>query len=393
MQGAGAAPVVMLVDEKLSLADSAAPGNPLLEIRFPVPFDKIKASHVDPALETAIAAAVRERERICTLEGQRTYANTMQRFDRLTELPTYVASVAMHLNSVADTPELREAVQTIMPKLAAFESSLYLHAPSWQACQEYASTTEAKTLTGPRQRFLTRQMAEFRRNGAGLDAAGKKRLEEIDVELAKLGRKFADNSLDATNAFELIVEDEAKLAGLPERVKEAARRSAEEKGKSGWRFTLQYPSVEPVIRYLDDAAIREKIYRAYRSRASGGEHDNGPVIVRVLELRQEKAKLLGYADYADYKTALRMAKSGGRAADFLADLAAKTRPAAAREAAELQRFRREIEGAGAPELQAWDVEYYAEKLRQARYDFNEEDLRPYFPLDGVMRGLFEIVRR
>jgi oligopeptidase A len=199
--------------------------------------------------------------------------------------------------------------------------------------------------------------------------------------------------LDATNAFELVVDDGARLAGLPEQAVQAARESAAQKGIAGYRFTLQAPSYTPVLTYLDDAAVRERLYRAFTTRAAAGELDNRPLVARILDLRREKAELLGFASFADLVLEDRMAKTGAEARRFVAVLHEQTAPFFARENAELNAFRRELEGEGAPEIMPWDVAYYAEKLRRARFDFDEEALRPYFPLDRVLDGLFEIARR
>ena len=194
--------------------------------------------------------------------------------------------------------------------------------------------------------------------------------------------------LDETNAFELVITEESKLAGLPDTAKQAAAENATAKGVEGWRFTLHAPSLIPVLTYLDDAGIREHVWRAYNARAVAGAQDNRPLISRILELRRAKAALLGYGDFSDLVTEDRMAKTGTQARAFIEDLRAKTGAAFERENAELRSFRREIEGESAPELEPWDLSYYSEKQRQAKYDFNEEQLRPYFPLAQVLEGLF-----
>jgi oligopeptidase A len=205
--------------------------------------------------------------------------------------------------------------------------------------------------------------------------------------------------LDATNAFQLVIDDPARLAGLPPSAIAAARESAEAKGLSGYRLTLQAPSYIPVMTYLDDASIREAMYRETTTRATAGALDNRPLVRRILELRREKARLLGYATFADLATEDRMAKSGAAARQFVRTLRERTEPFFARENAELLAFRRELEGGSAggkdagPALAPWDVAYYAEKLRRARYDVDEEAIRPYFQLDRVLEGVFTIAQR
>ena len=372
---------------------STPAANPLTKIRFLIPFGEIRAEHVEPAVHVLLDDARQRLAELGNTAGERTYDNTLAALDSLTEPLDFVMTVVRHLKSVANTPELREAYNAVQPAVSAFYSSIPLDAELWKALRVFAGTEEARQLRGVHRRFLDKTMADFRRHGAELDAAGKKKLEEMDVELAKLTSRFSENTLDATNAFELLIEDEARLAGLPESALEAARESAASKGKAGWRFTLQAPSYLAVMTYLDDAAVREQVYRAHQTRASGGEFDNREIVARILELRQAKAALLGYRDFADLVLEDRMAKSGARAQAFVDDLRARTEEHFRRENHELAEFRRELEGADAPAPRPWDLAYYAEKLRQARFAFNEEDLRPYFPLENVLGGMFELARR
>jgi len=366
--------------------------NPLLAIGFPIPFDKIRAEHIVPAVRSLIEEAQAEQRRIAELEGERTFANTLEALDRLTERLDYAVGLARHLESVATYPELREAYNAAHPEASAYYSQILLDAGLWRAVRNYAAG-EGTALEGVRRRYLDRVVAEFRRHGAELDAAGKDRLQAIDVELAQLTARFAQNALDATNAFEWVISEESGLSGLPESARVAARESAERKGLAGWRFTLQAPSYHAVMTYLDDREVRERLWRAHVTRAAGGQFDNTGILRRILELRQEKARLLGYRDWADYALELRMAKTGERAQAFLEDLRQRTEAAFQREKAELEAFRREVEGPGAPPLEPWDIAYWAEKLRKARYEFEEEDLRPYFPLEQVVAGLIEIAGR
>jgi len=366
--------------------------NPLLDIQFPIPFDRIRAEHVVPAVRRLIEEAQAEQRRVAELEGPRTFSNTLEALDRLTERLDYAIGLARHLESVATYPELRAAYNEAQPQASAYYSQILLDAGLWQAVRAYAAG-EGAALEGVRRRYLERVLAEFRRHGAELDRAGKDRLQAIEVELAQLAARFAQNALDATNAFEWVIFDEGGLSGLPESARVTARESAERKGLAGWRFTLQAPSYHAVMTYLDDRQVRERLWRAHVTRAAGGEFDNTGVLRRILELRQEKARLLGYRDWADYALELRMAKTGERAQAFLEDLRRRTEAAFEREKAELEAFRREVEGPGAAPLEPWDVAYWAEKLRKARYEFDEEDLRPYFPLERVAAGLFEIAGR
>ncbi len=367
--------------------------NPLLQVAFRVSFDRIAPEHVQPAIARLLEQA---RERLAAIgagPAQRNFANTMLALDEMTEPLDYAMGVVRHLESVATTAELRAAFNAVQPGVSAFFSGIPLNAELWQAVKLYASTEEAQALTGERRRYLQKTIEAFRRHGADLDAAGKKRLEEIDVELALVTTKFGENVLDATNAFEYVVTSEADLAGLPPSAVASARESAARKGKEGWRFTLQGPDYFAVMTYLDDAAVRKLFYDAYSVRGAEGDWNNRPLIVRILELRAARARLLGFHDFADLALEDRMAHDGRHALAFLEDLKIRTAPQFQRENGELNEFRRSLECAHAPDLEAWDIAYYSEKQRAARYDFDEEALRPYFPMQSVVSGLFELAGR
>jgi oligopeptidase A len=317
----------------------------------------------------------------------------MSALDILTEPLDFAMGVIRHLESVATYPELRAALNAVQPEVSAFYSGIALHAGLWQGIKVYAATPQSATLAGERRRYLVKTMEAFRRAGADLDAARKKQLEQIDVELTTVTTKFGENVLDSTNAFERILSNEADLAGLPASAVAAARESAARKNLPGWRFTLQAPDYMAVMTYLDNAAIRREFYEAYAVRATEPERDNRPNVVRILELRREKARLLGFDDFAGLVLEDRMARDGARALAFLEDLKAKTEARFRAENQGLLEFRRSIEGPAAPPLDPWDVAYYAEKQRAALYDFDEEALRPYFPVERVVAGLFELVQR
>jgi len=360
--------------------------NPLLEERFRIPFDQIRAEHVEPAIAELLARAKAGLEKLTSATGPRTWENTMAALDHLADPLEYAFGLVRHLESVATTPELRAAYNKVQPDVSAFFASLPLNEGLWRAVKTYADSDEAKSLTGARRRFLTKTVDNFRRHGAELDAEGKKKLEAMDVELTKVTTKFSENVLDSTNAWEFYLTEEEQLAGLPPSAVDAARASAESKGRSGWRFTLQAPSYVALMTYLDDAGVRRDTYLANVTRATTGDRDNRPILAHVLELRRAKAELLGFVDFADFVLVDRMAHTGARAEEFLAGLKEKTEAAFARENAELEAF-------AGRELEPWDVGYYAEKQRKALYDFDEEELRPYFPLESVVAGMYEIVGR
>ena len=348
---------------------------------------------MEPAIATLLEGGRARLESLANQPGERTFANTMLALDRLSEPLDEAMAVVRHLESVATYPELRAAFNAVQPAVSAFYSGIPLHERLWVGIKCYAATAEAATLSGERRRFLEKTVDTFRRHGADLDPAGKKRLEAIDVELTRLTTKYAENVLDSTNAFEWRATREAQLAGLPNTAIGAARESAERKGQEGWRFTMQAPDYFAIMTYLDDAAVRRHFYEAHMTRSTAEPWDNRGLIGRILELRQEKARLLGFRDFADFALDDRMAHNGARAMEFLEDLKARTQRRFAEENGELLEFRRSLDGAAAPRLEPWDVGYYAEKQRAALYDFDEEALRPYFPLESVVNGLFELVKR
>ncbi len=360
--------------------------NPLLEVRFEIPFDRVRVEHVEPGIRELLADAQRHIDAIPAAPEPRTYQNTLLAMEQATERLDYAMTVVRHIESVATSPELRAAFNAVQPEVSAFYSSIPLNPALWDALKAFAQTPEAMALTGARKRFLVKTMDSFRRHGAELDAAGKKRLGDIDVELSRITTKFGENTLDATNAWELVLEDESKLAGLPPSAIAMARESAASKGRAGYRFTLQGPSFIAVMTYLDDRGIREQAYRAYQSRATRDPFDNRGLVQEILSLREERARLLGYKNFADLVLEERMAHTGAHALEFLRDLERKTVAAFERENAQLRLF-------AGREVEAWDIGYYSEQQRQALYDFDEETLRPYFPADRVVAGMFEIVHR
>jgi oligopeptidase A len=360
--------------------------NPLLTIHYRIPFEQIRAEHVEPAIAEWLREAQGRVDAIAGGPEIRSFVNTLQALEDSTLGLEYAMAVVRHLESVATYPALREAHNAVQGPVSAFYSSIPLHEGLWKAIQALAAAPEGQALAGVRRRLLTKTMDAFRRHGAELDPAGKARVKEIDVELAQLTTKFAENVLDATNAFDLVLTDEKQLAGLPPTALAAAEAGARAKGVAGWRFTLQAPSYTPLMMYLDDAAIRERMYRAYSTRSAGKLFDNRPLILRILELRSEKARLLGYRDFADLVLEDRMAHNGLRAQEFLDDLRAKTETRFREENAELEAF-------AGRRLEPWDIGYWAEKQRAALYDFDEEALRPYFPVERVVAGMFEITGR
>ncbi|MCG6954861.1 MAG: M3 family metallopeptidase [Gemmatimonadetes bacterium] len=364
--------------------------NPLLTDAYRIPFHRIRAEHVGPGVRQALSEAQRDIDDLVADTSPPTWDNTLGRLDGTVERLARRIAPASHLVSVAETPELREAYNAVLPEISAFWSRLPLNQGLWERMRAFAGTPEAQSLEGLKRRHLDKTVQDFRRAGADLPPGKKARLEALKVDIAQLTQRFAENVLDATAAYERHVEDESRLAGVPEQAKRRARSKAEEKGLSGVVLTLDYPSVEPILKYCDDRELRREIQTAYASRCREGDYDNRALLARILVLRDELAGILGYDGYPDYKLEDRMAKTGARAVEFEAEMCARTHPYWERDVAELQAHAAEL---GLDSLEPWDVAYVMEKLRKERYDIDDEVLRPYFPLDQVLAGLFEIVRR
>lgn len=373
-----------------NVSEQTSAENPLLKPAFPIPFDLIKAEHVEPAIHELLVAMKRRIEQIGSNETPRTYQDVMLGLDRATEPLDYAMAVVRHLESVATTPALRIAHNNVQGPVSAFYSSIPLDANLWGAIKAVNESPEARNFSGVHKRFLEKTISGFRRAGADLDGEGKKKLEAIEVALAELTTRFAENVLDATNAYELHITDESRLAGLPESAQLAARESARSKGKEGWRLTLQAPSYIAAMTYLADRSIRRQLWDASNARGTTEPFDNRPLLSEILRLRREKAHLLGYADFADLVLEERMAHTGAEAFRFLEDLHGKTVAAFERENQGLREF---ALGLGYEQVEPWDIAYLAEKQREALYEFDEEELRPYFQLEHVVSGMFDIFSR
>ncbi len=359
--------------------------NPYLSRETHIPFAEMTPQTVEPALDEVLARAQKELDAL--VKTSEPTFQTILDLDELVERLSRPLGFVSHLTSVKDSPELRAAFNAVLPRYTAFMTRLSLNGALWTVIKEVAETDEAKALTGVRKRHLEKTVQEFVRAGADLPDAQKTRVEAINIELSSLSQKFSENTLDATNAFEVIITGEAELAGLPESALKQARANAEAKGQQGWRFTLQMPSYLPVLTYAENRTLRETLHRAYTNRAGGGEFDNRDVIVRTLSLRRERAGLLGYETHADYVLEPRMVGSAARALEFVRNLSERTHPYWQGEIGALEAFAETLE---LSDLKPWDVSFVAEKLRQERYAFDEEELRPYFPLDRVVAGMFSI---
>lgn len=364
--------------------------NPLLERAYRIPFHRIRAEHVEPGIREALARAQARVDALVEDAGPGGYDSTLGLLDDITQELTEALSPVHHLLSVTETKELREAFNAVLPEIAAFWSRLPLNEGLWNRLKAFAETPEARDLKGIRARHLEKTLREFRRAGAELRPEEKAHLEGVRVELAQLEQKFSENVLDATAAYERHVTDATGLEGIPEGTLNRFRDAAEEKALEGWLLTLDFPSYDAVMKYAVDRNLREEIHRAYVGRCRGDEHDNIRLIPQILSLRQEIARILGYRHFPDYRLEEAMARSGDRAVAFEKDLVRRTRPFWERDVATLRDFSREM---GIEPLQPWDVAFVTEALRKARFDISDELLRPYFPLDAVMEGLFGLVER
>jgi oligopeptidase A len=367
--------------------------NPLLNLGVPIPFNAIVPEHVEPAMRHLLSEAQAAIDAVAAQPGPYSYESTLGALDLATERLNVVMTVLGHMEGVCTTPLLREAYNRVLPLYSALVSSIPLDPGLWRVLDEFSKADEAGGLDPIRRRYLDKTLADFRRSGAQVDDAKKQRLKAIDSELSLVTTRFAQNVLDSTNRFEILFEDEAGLSGLPESAKAAAKDSAQQKGMTGFRFTLQAPSAIALLTHADDARLREQIWRAQNTRATEGEHDNRPLIAQILELRREKANLLSFRDFADLQLDDRMVKTGADAQRFIAELRERTEAAFDRETRELYAFRIELEGPSAPPLAPWDVTYYSEKLRKARYLVDEEELRAYFPAELAVRGVFSLAER
>ena len=372
--------------------------SPLLESIGLPRFDAIRPEHVEPAVRSLLEALGATVARLQDDPAAPTWDNFVQPMEDDGERLGRAWGVAAHMHSVMDTPEWREAYNAMLPEVTRFYAELGQNLKLFEKYKSIRNSAAFAGLSPARQRIIENELRGFRLSGAELPDDQKPRFQAIQEEMAGLGAKFSENILDATNAYAHIVSVESELAGLPADVIVAAREAAEKAGVEGWKFGLKMPSYLPVLQYADSRALRETLYRAYATRAaevdngySKPEWDNGPLIKQILALRAEEARMLGYRHFADVSLVPKMADTPEQVLGFLRELAAKAKPFAERDLAELQAFARSELGL-AP-LEPWDVAYVSEKLRIARYAFSEQEVKEYFPEPKVLDGLFKVVER
>ncbi|MFH7564654.1 MULTISPECIES: oligopeptidase A [Oceanimonas] len=370
--------------------------NPLLTMDGLPPFSQIKPEHVKPAVEHAIADCKKRVEAVLSRDEAFTWDNLVAPLEEVNDHLSRIWSPVSHLNSVMNNEELRQAYESCLPLLSEYHTWMGQHQGLFEAYQSLAARDNFKKLSLAQQKEVNNTLRDFRLSGIALEAEQKRRFGEIQSRLSELSSTFANRVLDATQAWHKQVTDQAELAGLPESALAAAEAQAKARELDGWVFTLDIPSYLPVMMYADNAALREEMYFAFTTRASdqgpnAGEFDNTAIIEETLALKQELAELLGFDNYAQVSLATKMAESEQQVLDFLEQLADRSHPQGKAELAELREFAEAQYGV--TELNAWDLSYYGEKLKQHKYTISDEELRPYFPENRVIHGLFETVKR
>ena len=367
--------------------------NPLLEVfdtpHQTAPFGAIRNEHFMPAFKAAIAEAKAEISAIVRNPEKADFANTIEALDRNGRRLTIIEKLFFNLNSAETNDELQQIAQEVAPLLSAFSNDVTLNEELFQRVGMVYGDRNRLPLTPEQHTLLENTYQSFVRNGANLSEADKQRYREISTELSKTSLRFQQNILAETNAYELWVDQEEDLAGLPEFVIEAAEQAAASHHKKGWLFTLQYPSYIPFMKYADNRSLREKLYRAFSSKGNhDNANDNKELIRKLVNLKLEKARLLGYRTHADFKLTRRMAENRTTVDHFLQDLHEKSRPFALKDFEEVRQFACE-KGLEGP-LCRWDWAYYSEQLKHQRYGFNEEEVKPYFRLENVIEGVFSL---
>ena len=366
--------------------------NPLLDFTGLPRFAAVKPEHVSPAVEALLGEARALIERLTAEGTPATWDEFVQPLEDANERLSRAWGVVGHLHSVDDSEAIRVAYNTNLPKITQYYTELAQNLALYGKYKALAASEQFARLSGPQRKIVENELRDFRLGGAELPPEGKKRFGDIQRDLSALSAKFSENLLDATNAYTITVRTASDVEGIPEDVLQAASEAARKDGVAGWKFTLHAPSYMPVMQYAHSRPLREQLYRAYATRASEfgpAELDNTPLIAQELKLRREEARLLGYANYAEVSLVPKMAQSPNEVLAFLDDLAQKALPFARRDWSELTGFaKREL---GRDELEACDVAFASEKLRQRRYAFSDQDVKQYFPEHKVLQGMFRVV--
>lgn len=370
--------------------------NPLLTMDSLPPFSQIQPDQVQPAVTQAIADCKQKISDVLAQREPHTWDSLIAPLEEVNDRLSRIWSPVSHLNSVLNSEALREAHDACLPLLSEFQTYVGQHEGLYQAYLALSESDDFPLLSGAQRKEIQNTLRDFRLSGIGLPAEAQQRYGEIQARLSELASRFSNNVLDATQGWSKLVTDEAELAGLPASAQAAARQLAELKGKEGWLFTLDIPSYLPVMMYADNRALRAELYEAFTTRASdqgpnAGNWDNSAIMTELLTLRRELAQLLGFANYAELSLATKMADKPEQVVNFLTDLARRSLSQGKAELEEIRAFASEQHGQS--ELAAWDIPYYAEKLKQHKFSISDEQLRPYFPASKVVKGLFEVVKR
>jgi oligopeptidase A len=370
--------------------------NPLLDAGDLPDFDRIAPAHVVPAVEQMLETIRQEIQRLLKTDPPYTWDNLLAPLEVALERLNRVWSPVSHLNAVRNSQAWRDAYNTCLPLLSAFETELGQNENLYRAIKSVADSDQFPDLDVAQRRSIENRLRDFRLSGIALEAGQRQRFKDIQQRLSALQARFQDNVLDATGGWKKHITDEQLLRGLPDTAKALARQTAEREQLDGWLLTLEFPSYFPVITYADNRALREELYTAYVTRASdrgphAGKWDNSAVMEEILALRHEAAQLLGFASFAERSLETKMASNPEQVLQFLHDLADRSLARARIELSDVEAFARDL---GVNEaLQAWDIPYYSEKLRQRRYAVSQEELKPYFPDTRVVAGLFKVAER
>ncbi|MDH3690496.1 MAG: oligopeptidase A [Gammaproteobacteria bacterium] len=370
--------------------------NPLLDLSSLPRFDEITPEQVEPAVDHVLAENRAETEHLIAKDSAPTWESFVQPLEDQEERLNRVWSPIGHLNAVRDSDDLRKAHDACLPKLSAYHTEMGQDPRLFERYKTIAGNKTYERLDVAQKKIIENDLRDFRLSGVELDSDAKQRFKQIEQELSTLSNRFGQHLLDATHAWQLVITDPADLSGLPDSALAVAKQTAEQEELEGWKFTLDAPSYIAFLTYSEHAELRRTMYQAYVTRASelgphAGQWDNTQLIRDILRLRLEQARLLGFANYAEYSLQIKMAESVEQVISFLTDLAARSHPIAKDELDEVQRFASDEYGVST--VAAWDLPYYSEKLRQTRYAFTQEEVRAYFPLHRVLSGMFAVVNR
>ncbi|MCW8333111.1 oligopeptidase A [Vibrio paucivorans] len=370
--------------------------NPLLSFTDLPPFSEIKPEHVKPAVEKAIADCRAKIEQVLEGNTQPSWDNLIAPIEEVDDRLSRIWSPVSHMNSVVNSDELREAYESCLPLLSEYGTWVGQHKGLFEAYKSIKASDEFATLTQAQKKTVTDSLRDFELSGIGLPADEQHRYGEISKRMSELGSQFSNNVLDATMGWNKHITDEKELAGLPESALAAAQAAAEAKELEGYLLTLDMPSYLPVMTYCDNQELRKELYEAYVTRASdrgpnAGKWDNSEIIAEQLKLRHEISRMLGFNTYSEKSLATKMAETPAQVLGFLNDLAVKAKPQGEREVEQLRQFAKNE--FGVEELNLWDIAYYSEKQKQHLFQISDEELRPYFPEEKAVSGLFEVLNR